>query len=88
MSNRRDERFNGTGKLDSVQAAPAGGYVARTYDLNTAGDIAAVQVGIQIGPRISILGRDLGSGWFKEQVAYIELEGEIWDVLWDDKVNN
>ncbi|KAJ5613871.1 isomerase YbhE [Penicillium herquei] len=109
VSNRRDERFNGTatqyppsgksdsmstfrirydlqGKLDFVQAAPAGGYIPRTYDLNTGGDLAAV--GIQMGQRISILERDLGSGLFKEQVAYIDLDGEIWGVLWNDKLNN
>ncbi|KAJ5726069.1 isomerase YbhE [Penicillium malachiteum] len=109
VSNRRDERFNGTvtqyppsgksdsmstfrirydlqGKLDFVQAASAGGYVAQTYDLNTAGDLAAV--GVQLGQRISILERDLGSGLFKEQVAYLDLDGEMWGVLWNDKVNN
>ncbi|KAJ5738635.1 isomerase YbhE [Penicillium malachiteum] len=79
-------RYDLQGKLDFVQAAPAGGYIALTYDLNTGGDLAAV--GIQMGQRISILERDLGSGLFKEQVAYIDLDDEIWGVLWNDKVND
>ncbi|KAJ5381882.1 isomerase YbhE [Penicillium cataractarum] len=74
------------GKLDFVQAAPAGGSLARAYDLNSAGNLAAV--GIQMGSRVTILERDLGSGLFKEQVAEVEVEGEIWGVLWDYKAND
>ncbi|RWQ94331.1 Lactonase, 7-bladed beta-propeller-domain-containing protein [Paecilomyces variotii] len=70
------------GKLDFVQASPAGGLMARTYDLNSAGNLAAV--GIQEGSRITILQRDLGSGLFSEQVAEVDVEGEIWAVIWDD----
>lgn len=105
VSNRRDEKYNGTaaqyppdgqsdsistfrirqdlqGKLDFVQSAPAGGYMARTMNVNSAGNLAVV--GIQMGNRVSVLERDLGSGLFKEQVAEAYVEGEIWGVLWDD----
>ncbi|PYI00880.1 putative isomerase YbhE [Aspergillus sclerotiicarbonarius CBS 121057] len=70
------------GKLDFVQSAPAGGYMPRTMNLNSAGNLAVV--GIQEGNRVTVLERDLGSGLFKEQVAEVYVEGEIWGVLWDD----
>ena len=105
VSNRFDERFNGTkeqyppngksdsistfrirqdlgGRLDFVQAAPAGGYVARAMDVNAAGDLAVV--GLQEGARIAVLERDLGSGVFKEQVATIDVKGQTWATVWDE----
>lgn len=70
------------GKLDFVQAAPAGGALARTYDLNKAGNLAVV--GVQEGNRVTVLERDLASGLFSEQVAEVYVEGEIWGVLWNE----
>ncbi|PYI21801.1 putative isomerase YbhE [Aspergillus violaceofuscus CBS 115571] len=70
------------GRLDFVQAVPAGGSLARTYDLNRAGNLAAV--GVQDGFRVAILERDLGSGLFKEQVAEIDVPGQIWGVVWNE----
>ncbi|KAJ6014049.1 isomerase YbhE [Penicillium herquei] len=70
------------GLLDFVQAAPAGGYVPRAMDLNAAGNLAAI--GIQYGHRVSILERDLCSGAFSEQVATVEVQGQVWAVFWND----
>ncbi|GAQ45577.1 putative isomerase YbhE [Aspergillus tubingensis] len=72
------------GKLDFVQAAPVGGALARSYDLNRAGNLAVI--GIQEGNRVTVLERDLGSGLFSEQVAEVEVEGEIWGVLFNEEV--
>lgn len=70
------------GRLDFVQAAPAGGYVARAMDVNSAGDLAVV--GLQEGAQIAILERDLGSGVFREQVATIDVKGQTWATVWDE----
>jgi 6-phosphogluconolactonase (cycloisomerase 2 family) len=74
-------RMDLAGKLDFVQAAPAGGSLARSYDLNIAGNLAAVAIQDN---RVTILERDLGSGLFSQQVAEVEVEGEIWGVVWND----
>ncbi|KAL2830156.1 putative isomerase YbhE [Aspergillus pseudoustus] len=70
------------GRLDFVQSAAAGGYISRTMNLNSAGNLAVI--GTQEGNRLAVLERDLGSGLFKKQVADAYVEGDIWGVLWND----
>ncbi|KAJ5726242.1 isomerase YbhE [Penicillium malachiteum] len=71
-----------SGKLDFVQSAPAGGSLARTFELNKAGDLAVV--GLEDSDRVTILERDVASGLFKQQIAAIDISGQIWGVLWNE----
>lgn len=71
-----------SGKLDFAQSVPAGGYLPRTWDLSSGGNLAAI--GLQQSNRVSILERDLGSGLFKGEVAEAYVEGQIWGTLWNE----
>ncbi|KAJ6014565.1 isomerase YbhE [Penicillium herquei] len=70
------------GKLDFFQSAPAGGSLARTIELNHAENLAVV--GLDDSDRVTILERDVASGLFKQQVAAIDIPGQVWGVVWNE----
>lgn len=70
------------GKLDFLQTVPVGGAVPRSYALNQAQTLAAV--GVQLSSKVTILERNPVSGLFTEQVAEVDVDGQLMGIVWDE----
>ena len=74
--------LNATGTFDFVGLFPAGGRYPRQFSLNRRGNLAAV--GLQYSSKVVIISRNVTTGNFLEQVAELDLEGQITSVVWDE----
>nr|POE90089.1 putative 6-phosphogluconolactonase [Quercus suber] len=74
--------LNADGTLSLHQLAPAGGSFPRQYSINAAGDMLAV--GLQNNDEVVILSRDVASGIIDDEIARVELGGQVTCVVWDE----
>ncbi|MCJ1248667.1 hypothetical protein MMC30_005885 [Trapelia coarctata] len=74
--------LNSTGSFDFVSLFPAGGRYPRQFSLNRRGNLVAVA--LQLSSKVAVISRNVTTGNFLQQVAEIELEGQITSVVWDD----
>ena len=74
--------LNSTGTFDFVDLFPAGGRYPRQFSLNRRGNLVAV--GLQLSSKVVVISRNVTTGHFLQQVAEIDLEGQITSVVWDE----
>jgi len=71
-----------TGTFDFVGLFPAGGRYPRQFSLNRRGNLVAVA--LQLSSKVVVISRNVTTGNFLQQVAEVDLEGQITSVVWDD----
>ncbi|KAI6785297.1 6-phosphogluconolactonase-like protein [Emericellopsis cladophorae] len=71
-----------TGVPELVQTVPAGGIQPRQFSTNAEG--SRVAVGLQRDSRVVIIERDVETGMLGDSVAWLDVEGELVSVIWNE----